>query len=263
MTRDLTDLEALDALAWQIELGADEAMSEEPINRLEAPPEPKTTGKVEPAAETPAETFKERSENGPDDAGAARIAAACANLVQLQEALRAFDGCSLKKGARNTVFCDGNPEARVMIIGEAPSREEDQSGTPFVGRSGRLLDKMLAAIDLARDAETPQKAVYITNVMPWRPPQNRDPSPEEILMMRAFLMRHIELKSPEFIVTMGNSATKTVLDVTTGIARMRGTWSDHTSIPVLPMFHPDALLRDPSKKKEAWADLLSLKARLL
>ena len=259
MTRELTDLEALDALAWQIELGADEAMSEEPINRLETLPEPQKTTEVE----TKAEATVKPQEVGPSDQGAAQIAANCANLDQLREALSAFEGCSLKKGARNTVFSDGNPEARVMIIGEPPGREEDQAGKPFVGRSGHLLDKMLAAIDLTRDAQTPQKAVYLTNAMPWRPPQNRDPSIEEILMMKAFLMRHIELAAPKFIITMGNTATKTVLDVTTGITRMRGTWGDINSIPVLPMFHPEALLRDPSKKKEAWADLLSLKARLL
>jgi len=149
-----------------------------------------------------------------------------------------------------------------MIIGEAPGKDEDREGKPFVGRSGQLLDKMLAAIGLARHAETPETSAYITNVMPWRPPQNRDPATDEMVMMRAFLMRHIEIKAPRLIVTMGNPATKTVLQSETGITRMRGKWAAHGEIPVLPMLHPAALLRNPIQKREAWADLLMLKARM-
>ncbi len=249
----------LDALAWQIELGADEAISESPINRFElgsAPPKPIVSQeKAAPAkVEVPTAPL-------PDEV-ASMIAANCADLAQLELAIRAFDGCALKKGAKNTVFSDGTAQARVMIVGEAPGRDEDIEGKPFVGRSGHLLDRMLAAIGLSRHAEASDDAVYITNVMPWRPPQNRDPSTDEIAMMRAFLLRHIELAEPEFLVTMGNPATKTVLNTTTGITRMRGTWADFNGIPVLPMFHPAALLRDPLKKKDAWSDLLSLKARL-
>jgi len=259
MTRPLEDLEALDALAWQIELGADEAILEEAINRFDAveivpPPRPV---QAQPEVETAAEAAQ------PADSAAAEIAASCGSLTALRAAIEAFDGCALKKGAKNTVFCDGNPQARVMIIGEAPGRDEDIEGKPFVGRSGQLLDKMFAAIGLARDAQDPARAIYITNVMPWRPPQNRDPSTDEMVMMKAFLVRHIALAKPEFIVTMGNPATRTVLDVTTGITRMRGTWATFQDVPVLPMFHPAALLRDPLKKREAWADLLSLKAKMI
>ncbi len=258
MTRDLDDYEALDALAWQIELGADEAMSEEPINRFEmVAPEP--APKAAPAA-APVEYV---APVGPADAGAGEIAEACTSLDALRSALDGFEGCALKKGARRCVFADGSPEADVMIIGKAPDRDEDQAGKPFVGRSGQLLDKMLAAIGLDRSAEAASGSVYITNVIPWRPPQDREPSREELQMMKAFLERHIGLASPKFIVTMGNPATQTLLDVSTGITRMRGTWAEFNSIPVLPMFHPDALLRDPLKKREAWADLLSLKARLM
>lgn len=259
MTRHLEDFEALDALAWQIELGADEAISEAPINRFEL-----STTKPTASIQQPSELVAvDVSDDGPKDAGASELAAGCSTLDALRAALKAFDGCALKKGARKTVFCDGNPAARVMIIGEAPGRDEDLEGKPFVGRSGQLLDKMLKAVDLFRTSDDAQRSVYITNVMPWRPPQNRDPSTDEMLMLKAFLVRHIELAGPELIVTMGNSATKTVLDTTTGITRTRGKWADFQSIPVLPMFHPAALLRDPLKKKEAWADLLSLKARMM
>lgn len=257
MTRELEDWEALDALAWQIELGADEAIGDEPVDRLAVVETPAPTERVS-QAEPESQVAQVAA---PIDAAALDIAAGCASLDALRSAISAFDGCSLKKGARNTVFCDGNPDARVMIVGEAPGRDEDLAGKPFVGRSGQLLDKMFGAIGLSREAEG-SAGLYITNVMPWRPPQNRDPSTDEMLMMRAFLLRHIELAAPEFIVTMGNPATKTVLDVTTGITRMRGNWSEFQGIPVLPMFHPAALLRDPLKKREAWADLLSLKARL-
>ena len=149
-----------------------------------------------------------------------------------------------------------------MVVGEAPGRDEDREGKPFVGRSGQLLDKMFLAIGLTRTAAEPGKAIYITNTLPWRPPQNRDPSADEIAMMLPFLRRHIELAAPKVIVTMGNAATKTLLDTTVGITRMRGTWGEALGIPVLPMFHPAALLRDPLKKRQAWADLLSLKSRL-
>ncbi len=258
MTRDMDHFEALDALAWQIELGADEAIQDEPINRFEV-------AKPKAALPEPVAAELEISEEVPQvqtDRGATEIAAACSDLSALKAAIEAFDGCALKLGAKNTVFCDGNPAARVMIIGEAPGREEDIAGKPFVGRSGQLLDKMFAAIGLSRAAEQADETLYITNVMPWRPPQNRDPSTDEMAMMKSFLVRHIELVGPNFIVTMGNPATKTVLNVTTGITRMRGNWSEFQGVPVLPMIHPAALLRDPLKKREAWADLLSLKVRL-
>jgi len=149
-----------------------------------------------------------------------------------------------------------------MIVGEAPGRDEDVAGLPFVGRSGQLLDRMLAAIGLSRRAEAPEDAVYITNVLPWRPPANRDPSTAEATMMRPFLMRHIALKAPEVLVLMGAAAARTVLATSTGITRLRGAWTEAEGVPVLPMFHPAALLRDPIKKRDAWTDLLSLRARL-
>jgi DNA polymerase len=190
------------------------------------------------------------------------LAAACGDLAALRAAMEGFEGCALKRGARNLVFADGDPAARVMIVGEAPGEEEDREGRPFVGRSGQLLDRMLAAIGLSRRAEAAGDAVYITNVLPWRPPQNRDPAADEVAMMLPFLRRHIELADPEVLVVMGNAAAKALLETTTGITRLRGTWVDWHGRPVLPMFHPAALLRNGELKRPAWADLLALRERL-
>ena len=149
-----------------------------------------------------------------------------------------------------------------MVIGEAPGRDEDRAGLPFVGRSGQLLDRMLAAIGLSRHAPDPEKSAYITNVLPWRPPQNRDPSGDEAATLLPFLFRHIELKRPEVILLLGAPAVRAVLATEAGITRMRGRWHDWRGTPVIATFHPAALLRDPAKKREAWADLLLLRQRL-
>ena len=250
---DMSPEDALAALAWQVELGADEAILEEPVNRYEAVAVPVADAVPEAAKPVLAVAA------GP---GSASIAARAGDLAALRAEMAAFEGCALKKGARNLVFADGLPGAHVMIVGEAPGRDEDREGKPFVGRSGQLLDRMFAAIGLSRGAEAPEAAIYITNTLPWRPPQNRDPSGDEIAMMLPFLRRHIELAAPKVIVTMGNAATRTLLETTVGITRMRGQWGEAQGVPVLPMFHPAALLRDPLKKRLAWADLLSLKARL-
>jgi len=247
------DLALLD---WHLELGADEAIGEAPVNRyaLKAPaPKPKPETAPQPVAPT---------QSAPIAFDSTPIAQACTSLDALRTAIETFEQCALKQGARNTVFCDGHPAARVMVIGEAPGREEDRAGMPFIGRAGQLLDKMFAAIGLSRHEDAPDTALYITNVLPWRPPQNRDPLPEEIALMKPFLLRHIELAQPDFIVTMGNPSTKTLRDTTQGITRMRGQWGEVLGIPSVPLFHPAYLLRSPEKKREAWLDLLSLKARL-
>ena len=246
----------LAALAWQVELGADEAIAEEPVDRFaaEAPKPAADVGRAAAAAvAAPAP---------PEAQGSAEIADACADLDALRAAMAAFEGCALKRGARNLVFADGNPAARVMIVGEAPGRDEDIAGKPFVGRSGQLLDRMFDAIGLARTADDPAAALYISNVLPWRPPQNRDPSADEVAMLTPFLFRHIALADPQVLVVMGNAAARTVLGTTTGITRLRGTWAEWRGRPVMPMFHPAALLRDPLKKRAAWADLLAIEARL-
>ena len=159
------------------------------------------------------------------------------------------------------VFADGQPGARVLILGEAPGAEEDREGRPFVGRAGKLLDQMFAAIGLSRDGIAPEKALYITNVLPWRPPGNRDPETQEIAMMQPFVARHIALAAPDVIVVMGNIALR-ALTGTTGILKARGVWTTAQGLPVLPMTHPAYLLRNPAAKREAWADLLALEAHL-
>ncbi|WP_372991371.1 uracil-DNA glycosylase family protein [Sulfitobacter sp.] len=247
--------QALALLHWQIELGATEAICDAPVNRYEVPaavenPKPATAGssRVVPMAA------------GVDPvAEAARFAAAAQTLDELRAAMQAFEHCELKRGARKMVFSDGTPGARVMIVGEAPGREEDREGRPFVGAAGQLLDRMLAAVDMGRThADAP---VYITNMLPWRPPQDRDPKPDEIAMMRPFLIRHIELAKPEVLVIAGNGAAQALLGKR-GITRLRGQWVQVQGLPALPMFHPAYLLRSPEFKREAWADLLEMKARL-
>lgn len=246
---------ALALLDWQVDLGADEAIGDTPVDRF-AVAEEAVAKKAAAAPDAPVQ----RAE--PDAVDVARQAATAATtLPALQEAIAGFEHCALKRGARSLVFADGSPAARVLILGEAPGRDEDREGRPFVGRAGQLLDRMLAAIDLDRSADTPDKAVYITNVLPWRPPQNRDPEPEEIAMMLPFVQKHIELVAPDIIVLMGNIACRAALGKQ-GILRLRGTWTKAFGMPALPMTHPAYLLRQPHAKREAWADLLSLKARL-
>ncbi|MGQ3488358.1 uracil-DNA glycosylase [Roseovarius pacificus] len=243
-------------LDWQIELGVTEAICDAPVNRYEVPE------KVAKPAVATAQTAPPAAAPAADPVEEARAAARNAgSLEALQEAMAAFEHCDLKRGARNLVFADGNPTARVMIIGEAPGRDEDIQGRPFVGRAGQLLDRMFAAIGMARDATDAEKSVYITNVLPWRPPQNRDPKPTEIAMMVPFVQRHVELIAPEVIVLMGNISCQAGLGKR-GITRLRGHWSESYGKPTLPMFHPAYLLRSPHAKREAWADLLELQARL-
>lgn len=263
MTPELEDMspeDALAALAWQVELGAGEALEEMPLDRFAATPAAAARAVSAPPEAEAVLTPKPKPSGG---GHSAELAAACRDLESLRAAMAGFDGCALRKGARNLVFADGRPGARVMIVGEAPGRDEDAQGLPFVGPSGQLLDRMFAAVGLSRTAEDPVSALYITNTIPWRPPQNRDPSADEIAMMMPFLERHIALADPGLLVTMGNAATKTLLSTKTGITRMRGKWAEYGGIPVLPMFHPAALLRDPLKKREAWADLKAIRSRLL
>lgn len=246
-------------LEWQFEMGADEAICDDPIDRFAvasapAPTRPPPSAQPSPAA-APAPGM-------PDAEAMARAEAQrAASLSELAEIQAAYELCELKKGARNFVFADGNPAARVMILGEAPGRDEDLAGLPFVGRAGQMLDRMFAAIGLSRQSPDAQSALYITNVMPWRPPQNRDPSPDEIAMMLPFVTRHVELADPDLIVLMGNTPCAAALG-RKGILRLRGTWCEAFGRPALPMTHPAYLLRQPQAKREAWADLLALQARL-
>ncbi|MGN6468822.1 MAG: uracil-DNA glycosylase [Rhizobiaceae bacterium] len=200
----------------------------------------------------------------PDGAQVARareLAREARTLDELREQLAAFDGCNLKFTAKNLVFADGNPEADLMLVGEAPGRDEDIEGLPFVGVSGQLLDRMLAAI--GRD----RQSAYIANVIPWRPPGNRTPTPIETEICRPFIERQIELAAPKVLVTLGNPSSKALLDTQVGIMRLRGNWQEHRTagglaIPTMPTLHPAYLLRNPAAKRLAWRDFLEVKARL-
>jgi DNA polymerase len=247
---------SLAALAWSVEAGVDEVIGDAPVNRYELAAEA-LKAKAAPVAAPMVSP-------GPaaDPVAEARAAAAAAGTLEaLREAMAAFDHCDLKRGARNLVFADGNPKARVLVLGEAPGAEEDREGRPFVGRAGQLLDRMFAAIGLSRGSPDPAAALYITNVLPWRPPGNRDPEPGEIAMLLPFVARHIALVDPEVVVVMGNTPLF-ALTGGKGILRARGTWAQALGKPLLPMTHPAYLLRNPAAKREAWADLLALQGRL-
>jgi DNA polymerase len=242
-------------LEWQVELGATEAIGDAPVDRyaLEAQaPKPKPVAAPVAAAQKPVEVDPV--------AEAEKAVAGVQDLAGLRAAMQGFEHCALKRGAHSFVFADGAPSARVMVIGEAPGREEDVQGKPFVGPAGQLLDKMFAAIGMARSAEG-AAGVYITNIVPWRPPQNRDPNAREIATMLPFVRKHIELAQPDVVVLLGGIACTALLRKS-GIARLRGTWDTVEGRPALPMFHPAHLLRTPLAKRDAWADLLSLQARL-
>ncbi len=185
---------------------------------------------------------------------------AAKSLEELREIVAGFKGCNLHLSAKNIVFSDGNPESGIMLIGDAPGRDEDMHGLPFVGRSGQLLDRMLAAIGLDRDK------VYLSNIIPWRPPGNRAPTPLEIEICRPFIERHIELASPEIIVLLGGAAAKILLETQLGIVKLRGRWKKYqlaeNKIDTMTIFHPDNLLAHPAQKKLAWQDLLKIKQKL-
>ncbi|MEM7749505.1 MAG: uracil-DNA glycosylase [Pseudomonadota bacterium] len=199
----------------------------------------------------------------PDDAmaDAREVAGVATDLAALRVALEGFDGCALKATAKNTCFFRGAEQASVMVIGEAPGRDEDRSGMPFVGRAGQLLDKMLAAISLD------EASAHITNVVYWRPPGNRTPTPHEVLVCRPFLERQIQLVKPRIIVTVGGPAAKAILNTEQGIMRTRGKWGgfdagDGQEVRVMPTLHPAYLLRTPAAKRMAWRDLLAVRGAL-
>ena len=247
--------EAVAALEWQVDLGADEAILDAPLNRFDLPAPTSA-----PAKSAAAPTASAPPPDVDNVALARQLADTAATLDGLSVAMEGFEHCELKRGARNFVFSDGIPSARVMVVGEAPGRDEDLQGKPFVGRAGQLLDKMFAAIGLSRQAEGAE-GLYITNMLPWRPPQNRDPKPDELAMMKPFTERHIALADPDIVVLMGNHACAGLLG-RKGITRMRGNWEEVVGKPAIPMIHHAYLLRNPIAKREAWTDLLSIKARL-
>lgn len=249
----------LAALAYQIESGADEAIGDDFIDRTQLPV-------IETKAKPSTHKASAPSPAEPDSkAPTAPTAVHAGDLSALAQEIEGHPH-PLKSGARNCVFADGNPAARIMLIGEAPGRDEDIQGKPFVGRSGQLLDKMLAAINLSRSEEDPAKAVYITNILPWRPLGNRTPSVEEAAIYLPFVQQHIALIDPEIVVPVGNVAMKALLDTSTGIMKMRGKWAEAhlggKTRPIIPMLHPAYLLRQPMDKAKAWADLQALEKRI-
>ncbi|MFN3076627.1 MAG: uracil-DNA glycosylase family protein [Alphaproteobacteria bacterium] len=250
-------------LRWYVEAGADEAIGDVPRDRYaSAPPAASAAASTTATAREVIRPFPPASPLlPPANQGSAAPAAAAHDLAELRRALERFDGCALKETATTTVFADGNPDSAVMIIGEAPGADEDRQGLPFVGVSGQLLDRMLASIGLDRTS------VYITNVLPWRPPGNRKPTLAEVASCVPFLERHIVLVNPKFLLLLGGMATSVIFARPEGIMRLRGRWHDYAvglarPIPALATFHPAYLLRTPAQKKFAWRDFLALKRRL-
>lgn len=250
-------------LEWYVAMGADEAIDLEPHDctvpgAVEAPP-PRAVAPVLRPASPPAIPLASPAAVA---ASARELAERAQTLVELEAAVRSFEGCGLKRTASNTVFADGNPSAPVMVIGEAPGADEDRIGRPFVGRAGQLLDRMLAAIGIDRTG------AYITNVLFWRPPGNRKPTPDEVAACLPFLWRHIALVHPKVVVMAGGTSAATLLGRSEGITRLRGRWFDlpvpglAAPVPALATYHPSFLLRTPGRKVDSWADLLSLQARL-
>jgi uracil-DNA glycosylase len=252
---------AVQALAWQADLGVTDPVGDTPLNRYDLPAEPpRLAMAAPPTTQLPPPTAVPPVGNDAV-AVATALAEGALTLDDLRDALAAYDHCELKRGARSLVFADGNPAAHVLILGEAPGRDEDREGRPFVGRAGQLLDQMFAAIGLSRTSADPARAIYITNVLPWRPPENRDPTSQEIAMLRPFVLRHIALADPDVIVVMGNTPLSCLFGEK-GIMRARGAWRETLGKPVMPMTHPAYLLRNPEAKREAWADLLAVQERL-
>ncbi len=253
-------------LAFYLEAGVDCALGEEPLDRLAEPdlapaPAPRDIPRTPIARPVMAAPMLSGLAEAPPAADAAiasarELARTAPTLEVLRDLLEKFDGCALKSTASRLVFADGNPQARVMFVGEAPGRDEDIEGLPFVGRSGKLLDRMIAAIGLDRTK------VYIANVIPWRPPGNRTPTPQETQICLPFIQRQIELVDPDVLVTLGNPSTQTLLGTREGIMRTRGKWFDYDtgtrSIRALPTFHPAYLLRSPSYKRMSWQDLRTI-----
>ena len=258
------DLAAL--LRWYVDQGLDEAIGEEAVDRFAVPQPPaaaqpvRTPTPIRPPAPQPRAPVPLESPQLVEDARA--LAERCTTLAELEAAVRAFEGCALKRTAKNTVFADGTPGAPVMIVGEAPGADEDRLGKPFVGVSGQLMDRMMEAIGLNRSG-----GFYITNILFWRPPGNRTPTLAEQAMCLAFTRRHVELAKPKLLVLAGGVAAKAVLDTTEGIMRLRGKWasyrlSDGTELPTMPTFHPAYLLRTPASKRQSWLDLLAIDKKL-
>ena len=274
MQDDPSNRDALQALLdFHVEAGVYLALDETPHDRFAEPKaEPRPVKPLEPqrepprapaAAPPPARSLPKAAASAPEEvASLAREQARHAqSLEELEAILAEFEGCALKFSAKNLAFADGNPGGRVMLVGEAPGADEDRIGKPFMGRSGQLLDRMLAAIGLDRTQ------VYVANIVPWRPPGNRTPTPQEIAICKPFIARQIELAAPEFLLCLGGPATQNLLGVKDGILRTRGRWlpyktEDGREIRALPTLHPAYLLRQPLQKRLGWRDFQALRRAL-
>jgi len=252
-------------LRWYVEAGVDETIADQPVNRFKKAEEKplKVKAKGLPAALAPSQPPADAAppSNG-EVTAAVHIAQAAQSVDALRQALETFDGCALKKTATNLVFTDGNVQAPILFIGEGPGAEEDRQGLPFVGPSGKLLDKMLASIGLDRSG------VLISNTVFWRPPGNRTPTPQETAICMPFVERLIELVDPKVLVALGGPAAKSLLAQTQGVGRLRGKWFTYSTpklshpIDATALFHPAYLLRSPGQKRDTWRDLLEIKRRL-
>ncbi len=266
--------EIVTALDWYVDQGVTTVVSDEVVDRTvtqeisveqDRAPRQSSIG----AGETKqAVSFLGKSDAYED---ALKRAQAVSTLEELRETIASFDGIALKKTASNMVFSDGNPKAKVMLVGEAPGADEDRLGKPFVGVSGQLLDKILKCIDLERYAEDPEKAVYISNILNWRPPGNRTPSPGEIEVSLPFIERHIQLIQPEILIFCGGVSAKSLLASSSSISRLRKVFHEYRPItkgvgdkiiPAIATYHPSYLLRTPQQKKSVWADMLMLRQRI-
>lgn len=265
--------DGLEILEWYVEAGIDVCLSDAPIDRFSETPPPvvkktastssaisKRLGQNQKPEPKPSSVANVTVPDGSVVEDASRAALSADTLEALKSVMENFEGCNLKRTAKNLVFSTGNPDARVMFIGDAPNREEDLEGSPFIGQSGQLLDRMLAAIGLDREAE------YFAPIISWRPPGNRKATQQEIEICRPFIERHIQLVSPDFIVIFGDTAAKTLLKTNDTITRLRGQWRKlslgESSFQTLPTLHPEYLLAQPSQKNLAWQDLLSLQQAL-
>lgn len=260
---DHTALKA--ALSWYLDHGVDEVLADSPVDHTAMP----VIERAETAApKTASATVTPMPLLGTNDmvAQTAALAAACTTLEDLKQAIQDFDGLAVKKTATQIVFADGIPSAKVMVIGEAPGADEDRQGKPFVGVSGQLLDKILACINLSRAPEGGQQPVYISNILNWRPPGNRTPTDQEVQIALPFILKHIELVNPDYLILSGGVAAKGLIGSSESISRLRGKFHDiqigGRKIPAIATYHPSYLLRTPTQKRAVWQDMLMLQERL-
>lgn len=267
------------AIEWYLDHGVDEALGDEPVNRLKMDEilSPTTAPAVD-ILQTRSSQPSSQPSSAPLGASEARteaekVVAQVSSLEELQTAIAEFDGLAIKKTATNMVFSDGNPQSKVMIVGEAPGADEDRQGKPFVGVSGQLLDRIFACIDMERTQEDPQKSIYISNILNWRPPGNRSPSPAEIEVSLPFIEKHIALIRPEILVFCGGVAAKALLARNDSVSKLRKSWhayqpktkgiAEDLNIPAIVTYHPAYLLRTPGQKRAVWADILTLQEKRL